>query len=132
MPITIKVSTKTRFLENEERICVHAVVTLQEPVEVVLEILGVSRRFALSGWNVAIVGDPDFSWVMSSTQLHPKVIVHLLVTTCVLVVKPCWCRLSTKLGGQQFWCMLLRLLMALIMTLSANNPWKLFNRSMDI
>ena len=32
-------------------------------------------RFVLSGGNVATVGDPDFSWAVSSAQPNPKVIV---------------------------------------------------------
>ena len=58
-------------------------------------------RFAMpGGGNSAIVGDPDFSPVMSS-RAHPKVIVHVSAPTCVLV-KP-RCRLSTKLGEQRIW-----------------------------
>jgi hypothetical protein len=78
-PFIIDVPTKNRFVENEERIRTHATVVLHEPVEAVLEMLGVKGSFALSGGgNVAIVGDPDFSWVMSPTQPHPKVIVRVI------------------------------------------------------
>ena len=57
------------IVENEERVRIHPAVALHEPVEAVLEILGVRGRFALSGGgNAAIVGDPDFSWVTSATH----------------------------------------------------------------
>ena len=70
-----------------EKIRTHATVALHEAVEKVLAKLGVNGWFALpGGGNVAIVGDPDFSWITSTRQLHPKVIVRLSVTTCVLVV----------------------------------------------
>jgi len=88
-------------VESEEKIRTHATVALHEAVEKVLEKLGMNGWFALPGGNVGIVGDPDFSWIMSNTQPHPKVIVRLSVTTCVLVVKPRWCRLSIKLGGRR-------------------------------
>jgi hypothetical protein len=101
-PFAIEVSTSTRSVENEESIRTHATVALHEAVEKVLERLGVNGWFAMpGGGNVAMVGDPDFSWIMSHTQPHPKVIVRLSVTTCVLVVKPHWCRLSIKLGGRR-------------------------------
>jgi hypothetical protein len=74
-------------VENEEKIRTHATVALHEAVEKVLAKLGVNGWFALpGGGNVAMVGDPDFSWIMSTRQPHPKVIVRLSVTTCVLVV----------------------------------------------
>ena len=101
-PFTIEASTSTRFVESEEKIRTHATVALHEAVEGVLAKLGVNGWFALpGGGNAAIVGDPDFSWIMSSRQPHPKVIVRLSVTTYVLVVKPRWCRLSIKLGGRR-------------------------------
>ena len=89
-------------MENEEKIRTHATVVLHEAVEKVLGRLEVNGWFALpGGGNIAIVGDPDFSWITSSNQPHPKVIVRLSVTTCVLVVKPHWHRLSIKLGGRR-------------------------------
>lgn len=33
-----------------------------------LQIFGVKGHFALPGGNAAIVGDPNFSWVMSPAQ----------------------------------------------------------------
>jgi hypothetical protein len=101
-PFDIEVSTDTRFVENEEKIRTHATVVLHEVVEKVLGRVEVNGWFALpGGGNIAIVGDPDFSWITSSNQPHPKVIVRLSVTTCVLVVKPHWHRLSIKLGGRR-------------------------------
>ena len=60
---------------------------LHEPVECVLEKLGVGGEFVLLGGgnDVAIVGAPDFSWISRyPTQLHPpKIIVRVLpVTAC--------------------------------------------------
>jgi hypothetical protein len=122
-PFPIDAWTKTSFVENEG-LRAHARFALHEPVQMVLEKLGVKGWFTLpGGGNVAIVGAPDFSWIMSPTQLHPKVIVRVPVTTCLLVVKPRWCRLNTKLGGWWNWSMLLLLSMALVVTRSANNPW---------
>ena len=78
-------------MENENKICMHATVALHEGVEQVLEMFGVNGWFALSGGgNIAIIGDPDFSWITSPTQLpHPKVIVCVSVTTCHVFVKFC-------------------------------------------
>ena len=119
-------------MENEESLRAHATFAFHEPVEEVLEMLGAKVWFTLSGGgNAAMVGNPDFSWVTSRTQPHPKVIVRGSVTACVLV-KPRRCRLSTKLGGLRIWRMLSLLLMALVVISSANNPWTPSNRSTDI
>jgi hypothetical protein len=98
-PFDINGWTWDTVVENEPRIHFHATGALHVPAEAVLKKLGVNGRFAMpGGGNSAIVGDPDFSWVMSpGAQPHPKVIVRVSAT-CVLV-KPRWCRLSTKLGG---------------------------------
>jgi hypothetical protein len=96
---TVEASTKTRFVANEEKLRAHSMGALHDPVEEVLNMLEVEGGFDFSGsGNAVIVGDPDFSWVTSASQPYPKVIVRVSVTTCVLV-KPRWCRLSTKLGG---------------------------------
>jgi hypothetical protein len=132
-PFPIDVWTKTSIVTNEEDLRAHARFALHAPVQEVLEMLGVNGRFdSPGGGNVAIVGDPDFSWIMSSTQPHPKAIVRIPVTTCLLVVKPRWCRSNTKLGGRWIWSMLSLLLMALVVTPAANNPSTLSNRSTDI
>jgi hypothetical protein len=74
-------------VENEEKIRTHPTVALHEAFEQVLKMLGVNGWFALPGsGNIAIVGDPNFLWIMSPTQLHPKVIVRVPVTSCILVV----------------------------------------------
>jgi hypothetical protein len=76
---TVEASTKTRIVENEERLRSHAEFTLHDPVEEVLGKLGVEGRFMSPGGcgNGTIVGDLDFSWV-TNTQPHPKVIVRVL------------------------------------------------------
>ncbi|KIM83425.1 hypothetical protein PILCRDRAFT_69679 [Piloderma croceum F 1598] len=76
-PFSINAWTDTSFVENEEKLRAHAIFALHAPVQKVLEILGVNGWFTLpGGGNIAIVGDPDFSWIMSDTQPHPKVIVE--------------------------------------------------------
>lgn len=72
-------SSITRDVESEERIRMHAAVSLHEPVEEVLRTLGIAGRFALpGGGNYAIVGEPDFSWVTENCKRpHPKLIVCL-------------------------------------------------------
>ena len=88
IPFNLDISTRTRFVENEDKICTHATVALHEGVEQVLGMLGVNGWFSLSGG--AIIGDPDFSWIMSLTQPHPKVVVCVSVSTCHVFVKSCW------------------------------------------
>jgi hypothetical protein len=57
------------------------------PVEKVLEKLGVNGWFALpGGGNAAIVGDPDFSWIMNSTaapETYRTCISHYMCTCCL-------------------------------------------------
>ena len=89
-PFHIDAWTDTEFVENEESLRSFANFALHKPVQKVLEKLGVNGWFASpGGGNVAILGDPDFSWIMSTAQPHPKVIVRVPVTTCLLLVKPC-------------------------------------------
>jgi hypothetical protein len=72
-PFTVEAPT----MENEEKLRAHAVFALHNPVEEVLDKLGVKGIFTMpGGGNAAIVGDPDFSWV-TNTQSHPKVIVRV-------------------------------------------------------
>ncbi|KAH9978169.1 hypothetical protein BGW80DRAFT_1435771 [Lactifluus volemus] len=76
IPFTVEAPTKTTFVENEEKLRAHAVFALHNPVEEVLDKLGVKGMFTMpGGGNAAIVGDPDFSWV-TNTQQHPKVIIE--------------------------------------------------------
>ena len=99
-PFDISGWTIATVVDNEESIRAHATVALHVPAEVVLRKLGVNGRFAMpGGGNSAIVGDPDFSWVMSpgAQRPHPKVIVCVSVPTCVLV-KPRWCRVGSGSG----------------------------------
>jgi len=75
-------------MENEERIRMHATIVLHEPVEEVLQMLGVKGHFEYPDGNVAVVGDPDFLWVMTQSHTqhpHPKVIVRKTIT-CVLLI----------------------------------------------
>jgi hypothetical protein len=55
----------------------------------VLQKLGVNGEFeSPGGWNAAIVGSPDFSWIVSPEwHPHPKLIVRTPVAACLLVVK---------------------------------------------
>jgi hypothetical protein len=102
-PFTLNVSTKTRCVENEYKIQLHATVALHEGVEQVLGMLGVNGWFALpDGGNAAIVGDPDFSWIMGPEQLYPKLVVCVSVAADIFA-KSCWCRLSTRHGGRWIW-----------------------------
>jgi hypothetical protein len=142
-PFHVTAWTKTSFVTNEEMIRAHAMFSLHKAVEDVLGILGVKGEFALPGWNVTIVGAPDFSWIHppnrgpnlrphTQLQLYPKLVVRVPVfTTCLLVMKTLNpdARLNTKLGGRFLWSILSLLLMAPVTTSSANNPCTLSNRS---
>jgi hypothetical protein len=78
-------------VSSEEEIRGHAMSALHAPVQDVMAKLGVQGRFTVpGGGNSAVVGDPDFSWVMSFAQPHPKVVVRRsesLPMICVLIVK---------------------------------------------
>jgi hypothetical protein len=64
------------IVDNEPGVCYQAQAQLHDLVEVVLGILGIDGRFALSGsGNNQIVGDPDFSWLRNPTK-HPKIVVR--------------------------------------------------------
>ena len=88
IPFDIGGLTRTRFVANEKGLHTYVTFALHEPVEEVLKKVGVNGEFAPSGGNVAIVGDPDFSWVMRGARPHPKLIVCVPVPTCLLVVQP--------------------------------------------
>ncbi|KAK2465075.1 hypothetical protein APHAL10511_002883 [Amanita phalloides] len=77
-PFTLRIVTDARLVENEEMLRAHAIFALHDAVEQVLARLGVNGRFALpGGGKIAIVGDPDFSWITRSTGWqHPKLIVE--------------------------------------------------------
>jgi hypothetical protein len=124
--------TGPTFVANEERIRGCAMFMLHQPVEEVLEKLGINGEFeSPASRNRAIVGSPDFSWIVSVGQPHPKLIVRVPATISFLV-KPCWCRLNTRLGGRQICRTLLLLLMALIATPSVEVPCTLSSRSTAI
>jgi len=61
---------------NETGVCYQVQAQLHDLVKVVLDILGIDGRYALSGsGNNQIVGDPDFSWLRNPTK-HPKIVVR--------------------------------------------------------
>jgi hypothetical protein len=123
--------TGPEFVANEEDIRSCAKFMLHRPVKEVLEKLGINGEFeSPGGGNRAIVGSPDFSWITSRGQPHPKLVVRVSATTFSLV-KPL-CRLNTKLGGQQIYRALLLLLVASIVTPSIQVPCMLSSRSMVI
>jgi hypothetical protein len=102
---------------------------LHAPVRAVLAMLGVEGRFtAPGGGNSAIIGDPDFSWVMGHEQLHPKVVVRPLAMIYVNLLSNAIrvFRLSTNLGGWPHWGIFPLPFVALVMT---NSPRKLSNKS---
>jgi hypothetical protein len=87
-PFDIRGWTTDMVVRNEENIRTLATVALHIPAEDVLRKLGVHGSFDTPGGgnSAIVVGDPDFSWVMSpEAQPHPKVIVCVSVPTCVLV-----------------------------------------------
>lgn len=103
-PFHIRALTGPEIVENEERLRGYASMMLHKPVEEVLAKLGVNGGFALAGAGpVAIVGSPDFSWIVGYAYPLPKLIVCVPVTTRLPVVKLPWCRLNTKLGGPRIW-----------------------------
>ena len=78
--------TGLEFVANEEGIRTYATVMLHKPVEGILGKFGMNGEFELSaGGNRAIVGSPDFSWIASPEQPHPKLIVRVLATSSLLV-----------------------------------------------
>jgi hypothetical protein len=75
------VSSKTRSVKTEEKIRAHAMVELHEGVEEVVNMFGVVGSFdEPGGGDAAIIGDPDFSWVMGGAQSHPKLVVCVSTT----------------------------------------------------
>jgi hypothetical protein len=81
---TVGVTGRNRYVENEERIRSHASVALHEPVEDVVNMLGAKGRFVTA--SSAIIGAPDFSWIVGSTQSRPKLVVSASTTLCVRIV----------------------------------------------
>src|SRR5262245_38975087 len=70
------------IVASEEEIRGHAMSALHAPVRGVMAKLGVQGRFtAPGGGNSAVVGDPDYSWVMGFAQPHPKVVVRRSLPT---------------------------------------------------
>jgi hypothetical protein len=82
--------TGSKFVANEEVIRSCAMFMLHQPVEEVLGKLGINGEFELpASGNHAIVGSPDFSWIASPGQPHPKLIVcvpgYQLLLLCLLL-----------------------------------------------
>lgn len=78
-PFKIWVLGLKTYVQNEEDIRTHAKFAFHKPVETVVQMLGVQGKFVTSGGgNTAIIGSPDFLWIMNtSTQPHPKVVVRV-------------------------------------------------------
>jgi hypothetical protein len=79
-PFSIEAWNNIEYVENEASIRAHARSALHKPVEEVAHKLGISGRFRIPCGNTAIIGDPDFSWIMNAAQPHPKLIVRLSTT----------------------------------------------------
>ena len=87
-------------MESEERLRCYATFTLHEPVGDVLRKLGVNGEFALTdGYDVAILGEPDFAWITSNGQRHSKRIVRVPAAPSLLVTKPRRRRFRGRLKG---------------------------------
>ena len=80
MPLTVGNQIRMpTVVATKEELCVHTNIVLHQAVKSVLMELGIEGRFALSGGgNIAIIGNPDFSWVQGSNQQHPKLVVCLI------------------------------------------------------
>jgi hypothetical protein len=84
-PFRIRAWTDSEFVANEERIRAYATVMLHKPVEDALAKLGMNGEFeSPAGGNRAIVGSPDFSWIVSPGQPHPKLVVCVPATSSLL------------------------------------------------
>jgi hypothetical protein len=67
-----------KFVVNEEGIRSHAESALHDPVQVVVNKLGVMGYFEHSnGGNPGIIGSPDFVWITSPTKVHAKLVVSV-------------------------------------------------------
>ena len=88
-PFTVGLPPKTRSVRSEEKVRAHAMSGLHELVEEVVNMLGVVGSFEEPGTgNASIIGDPDFSWVMGTTQPHPKLVVGVSTTSDDLLLNP--------------------------------------------
>jgi hypothetical protein len=77
-PFTIGSLPRTRVVKSKEKLREHAGFALHEPVEDVLKLLGVVGSFdELGCGNPTLIGDPDYSWIMSEEQRHPKLVVRV-------------------------------------------------------
>lgn len=104
--LTINPLTRSTVVANEEMIRAHATYALHAPVKDVVCRLGVEGDFTNSGaGNAAIIGSPDFSWVMDHAHPHPKLIVCLSPhrTRLHILTKCCLCRSNISPGGWPTW-----------------------------
>jgi hypothetical protein len=70
---------ESSVVQSEEGLRCHAHVELHAAVWGVARALGVQGFFALpSSGNIAIVGEPDFSWISGGPRLQPKLVVRIL------------------------------------------------------
>ena len=114
-PFYIGPWTSSIPVEEEEDVRFCAKFALHEPVRAVLRILGVNGQFSSGHGNVAVVGNPDLSWISTNNaQPRPKLVVRVPVTTFYLLLNPAT-RLNTKLGGWRIWRILRLLSTALMM-----------------
>ena len=77
--------TNDTIVESEEKVRAHAMFTLHTPVERVVNKLGLPGAFRTpASGNTAIVGSPDFSWIIDVLNIpHPILVVSLSLTTCI-------------------------------------------------
>jgi hypothetical protein len=63
---------------SREALRLHVNWKLNKAVADVLKVLGIRGEFVLSGTgNIALVGNPDFTWVQGLDITHPKLIVRI-------------------------------------------------------
>jgi len=121
------------IIENEEALRAHVKYALHIPVEKVAKELGLQGSFRFSGsGNIAIVGGPDFCWVVDVLKKpHPTLVVSLSFKLDMCSYLIILCRPSINLGGL---CTYLAFsLPSRVPTLIRlqNKPWKPSSRSMD-
>lgn len=84
VPFSLGISPIKSNVTNEEDLRAHAKYQMHVPVEEVSKMLGLKGGFIPAGaGDVAMMGDPDFSWIMGPEQPHPKLIVRASVTLCM-------------------------------------------------
>jgi hypothetical protein len=76
-PLTVgNLYTEPTEVQNEEALRGHVNGELNPAIRGVVRVLGIEGLFVLPGsGNVALVGEPDFSWVSGGKRMHPKLVV---------------------------------------------------------